>query len=202
MSVAKQIDWSKLGWCMTQAAAVGSTNVSMYANGGARYASFKSASDACMAEYTKASGRPKSIDFESYKKALPAQAAWVADMEKQYNAFNVPKPVDKLSASVNADDSKVVSAVEAALASLDAAATDAEADLKVLKALPPVEQMTWADVYRAFPELNPFTDEEMEKHYWEPAWWPEEEQIAKKELMAPVRAKVVEEDCRPDLKWI
>merc|ERR1712048_1314740 len=104
---AKQIDWSKLGWGMTQSVSLGSASSSMFANGGARYAAFKSASDNVLASYSNASNRPKSIDFESYKKALPSQAAWVESMEKQFNSFTVPKPKDTLTAGVNADDAKV-----------------------------------------------------------------------------------------------
>merc|ERR1711881_712802 len=88
-------------------------------------------------------------------------------MEKEFKSFDVPKPKDVLTAGVNEDDSKVASAIKSAQASLDAAAADAASDLKCLKALPPTPQMTYADVYRAFPELNPFTKEEMEKHMWE-----------------------------------
>lgn len=165
--MARQIDWAKLGWCMTQQVALGSSNASMFANGGARFAAFKSASDAVSGAYMTADARPKSIDFEHYKKELAGQKAWVEGMEKQYGSTSIPKPVDTLSAGVNADDSKVASVIEAAHSALDTAATDAAEDLKSLKALPPVAQMTWADRYRAFPELNPFTEEEMEKHYWE-----------------------------------
>ena len=97
--MAKSIDWAKLGWCMTQNVQVGSSSVSMFANGGARFGQFKSASDAVMAAYTGANKRATSIDFEEYKKALPSQAKWVADMEAQYKATNasLPKPVDTLS---------------------------------------------------------------------------------------------------------
>ena len=164
---AKQIDWSKLGWCMTQSVSLGSASSSMFANGGARYAAFKSASDNVLASYSTASNRPKSIDFESYKKALPSQAAWVESMEKQFNSFSVPKPKDNLTAGVNQDDAKVASAVKAAAAALDAAGSEASGDLATLKALPPVLQMTYADVYRAFPEMNPYSKEQMEKFLWE-----------------------------------
>merc|ERR1712088_923359 len=164
---AKQIDWSKLGWCMTQSVQVGSASVSMFANGGARFGQFKSASDAVASAFNGAKKRPTTIDFESYKAALPSQAKWIADMEAQYKAANVPKPVDTLAAS------------------------GATAELATLKRLPPVRQMTYADVYRAFPELNPYNPAEMEKHNWEPAWQTVEEETAQDERWDAQRPKVV-----------
>merc|ERR1711970_584581 len=139
----------------------------MFANGGDRYGAFKTASDGVLAAYSTANNRPKSIDFEQYKKQLPSQAAWVEKMEKEYKAFNVPKPKDTLTAGVNADDAKVADAVKSAQAALDAAGSEAAADAAVLKALPPTAQMTFADIYRAFPEMNPFREEEMQEMDWE-----------------------------------
>jgi len=188
---AKQIDWSKLGWCMTQSVQVGSASVSMFANGGARFGQFKSASDAVASAFNGAKKRPTTIDFESYKAALPSQAKWIADMEAQYKAANVPKPVDTLSAAVEADDSKVAAAIEASQKALDEAASGATAELATLKRLPPVRQMTYADVYRAFPELNPYNPAEMEKHNWEPAWQTVEEETAQDERWDAQRPKVV-----------
>lgn len=170
MSAARSIDWSKLGWCMTQNVQVGSTACAMFANGGARYAQFKGESDAVMSAYNAAQKRPTSIDFEAYKKALPAQAAWVADMEAKYNATNIPRPVDTLSESIAADDSKVASAVSEAQKALDVAAADAVKELAALKGLAPAAQLTHADIYRAFPELNPFSPAEMENYYWDPQY--------------------------------
>merc|ERR1719188_1153965 len=163
---------------MTQSVQVGSASVSMFANGGARFGQFKSASDAVASAFNGAKKRPTTIDFESYKAALPSQAKWIADMEAQYKAANVPKPVDTLSAAVEADDSKVAASV-------------ATAELATLKRLPPVRQMTYADVYRAFPELNPYNPAEMEKHNWEPAWQTVEEETAQDERNDAQRPKVV-----------
>merc|ERR1712119_140418 len=194
MAAAKQIDWSKLGWCMTQSASLGSASSSMFANGGARYAAFKTASDNVLAAHSSANNRAKSIDFESYKKALPNQAAWVDSMEKQFNGFNVPKPKDTLTAGVNADESKVAEAVKAAASALDAAGSEAAADAATLKALPPTPQMTFADVYRAFPELNPYTAEEMEKNLWETVVRQPSDYAELKERMAGYRNETVEEN--------
>jgi len=200
--MAKSIDWAKLGWCMTQNVQVGSSSVSMFANGGARFGQFKSASDAVMAAYTGANKRATSIDFEEYKKALPSQAKWVADMEAQYKATNVPKPVDTLSESINADDSRVVAAVEASEKALEAAASDATRELATLKKLPPARQMTWADVYRAFPELNPFSPEEMEAHNWESAWIKPETALAEKEHREAQKPKVLAANTDVEKEWI
>jgi len=170
MAAARSIDWSKLGWCMTQKVKVGSVDCAMFANGGARFAQFKGESDAVMSAFAAAKKRPQAIDFEAYKAALPAQAKWVADMESQYKAANVPKPVDVLSESIAADDSKVASQVANAERDLDVAAKDAVHELACLKGLAPAHQLTHADIYRAFPELNPFTPEEMEVYYWDPQY--------------------------------
>merc|ERR1711879_787365 len=105
----------------------------MYENGAARYGALKAASDQVLARHTQASSRPKSIDFEAYKKALPGQAAWVADLEKQFKAATIPKPKDSYSASIAE------------------AAQEAKGELAVLQALPPVEQMTMADIYKFLP---------------------------------------------------
>merc|ERR1712087_526568 len=91
------------------------------------------------------------IDWDSYKKALPAQAAWVADFEKQFNATSIPKPVDRYSSAINADDSK-----------------EAIEELAILANLPPVAQMTMADIYKFLPELNAQSEAEMEANGWEP----------------------------------
>merc|ERR1712048_1052408 len=184
---AKQIDWSKLGWCMTQSVSLGSASSSMFANGGARYA---------------ASNRPKSIDFESYKKALPSQAAWVEYMEKQFNSFTVPKPKDTLTAGVNADDAKVAAAVKASAAALDAAGSEAANDLATLKALPPVLQMTYADVYRAFPEMNPYSKDQMEKFLWETVVRDKADFSELQERMAGYKNLALEENTEVNKPWV
>ena len=102
--MARSIDWTKLGWCMTQNVKVGSHSTAAFANGKVRYAQFKAVSDQVMGKHSAASARPKSIDWAAYKAALPAQSAWVESMQKQFNDTVVPAPVDKLSASVEAED--------------------------------------------------------------------------------------------------
>merc|ERR1711953_1081266 len=98
--MARSIDWTKLGWCMTQNVKVGSHSTSAFAAGKVRYAQFKAVSDQVMGAHSAASARPKSIDFAAYKAALPAQGAWVESMEKQFNEANIPVPADNLSAAV------------------------------------------------------------------------------------------------------
>merc|ERR1712061_380342 len=165
--MAKAIDWAKLGWCMTQEVNVGAVKTGMFANGRVRYAAFKGASDAVSSAHADAAAKPKTVDFAAYKAALPSQAAWIDSMEKQFKATNIPKPKDTLSASVNADDAVFSEVITKTQAALDVAATDAAKDLATLKSLPPCQQMTDEDVYRFLPELNPFTEEEMEKHQWD-----------------------------------
>merc|ERR1711981_212205 len=167
--MAKAMDWTKLGWCMTQNVKVGTTSTSMFANSKMRYAQFKSVSDQILGAHTAATARPKSIDFAAYKAALPAQAEWVASMEEQFNAANIPKPADKLSGVVEADDDSFSAIAESSCAALDSAAADAQAEFDKLNTLPPSIQMTNSDLYNVFPELNPYTAEEMAKHHADPS---------------------------------
>jgi len=155
------VDWAKLGWCMTQKVAVGTTEVSMFANGRARFGAFKAASDAIAGAHSSASNRAKTVDFAAYRAALPAQAALVDSFEQQFNATVIPKPADKLSASVNADDEVFAKVAADSVAALEKTTVEASKELNVLKALPPAYQMTDADVYAFMPELNPFTEEIM-----------------------------------------
>jgi len=187
---------------MTQNVQVGASSVSMFANGGARFGQFKTASDGVMSAFNNANKRATSINFDDYKKALPSQAKWIADMEAQYKATTIPKPVDTLSESIDADDSRVAAAVEASEKALDVAAADAVNELATLKKLPPVRQMTWADVYRAFPELNPFTKEEMEAHNWEPMWSTLADEAAWKELKESQKPKVLAANTDVDKPWL
>merc|ERR1712110_564360 len=76
LKMARSIDWTRLGWCMTQNVKVGSHSTSAFAAGKVRYAQFKAVSDQVMGAHSAASARPKSIDFAAYKAALP-QGAWV-----------------------------------------------------------------------------------------------------------------------------
>jgi len=186
----KAIDWAKLGWCMTQSVQVGPKTTSMFANGRARFGAFKAQSDSVAAAHHVASNRSTKIDWASYKAALPAQAAWVASMEKQFNSAQVPKPADSLSAKIAADDEVFNKILEDTSAALDVAAGDAAADLNVLQSLPAANQMTMSDVYKFLPELNPFTDSEMEKHAWDPTWAGQEAITDTLEMEKAKRAEV------------
>jgi len=167
--MARSIDWTRLGWCMTQNVKVGSHSTAAFANGKMRFAQFKAVSDQVMGKHSAASSRAKSIDWAAYKAALPAQKAWVESMEKQFTEANVPAPVDKLSASVAAEDAQFEEMQSSTVAALSAAASDAQTQHDQLVNLPPTNQLTNSDIYSIFPEFNPFTAEEMAKHGWCPA---------------------------------
>merc|ERR1711981_960779 len=137
----KATDWTRLGWCMQEKIAVGSTSTSMFANGKTRFVQFKAASDAVLGKHSTASARPKSIDFSAYKAALPGQADWVSSMEAQYNETVIPRPADVLSEVVAADDEAFEQIAESSRAALDSAATDAQAEFDKLNSLPPSIQM-------------------------------------------------------------
>merc|ERR1712066_743725 len=163
------IDWQKLGWCMTQNVKVGSHSTSAFANGKIRFAQFKQVSDQVMGAHSAASARPKTIDFAAYKAALPAQSAWVESMEKQFNEANVPAPADTLSAAVASEDAAFEQMADATCAALDAAGSEAQCAHDDLVNMPPSIQLSNSDIYRAFPEMNPYSAEEMAKHGWDPA---------------------------------
>jgi len=190
--MAKSVDWAKLGWCMTQAVKVGADSTSMFANGKARYGAFKAASDAILGQHTVASNRAASIDFDHYKKALPAQAAWVADMQKQYEATmaSIPAPADKLSDSIAADDSVFEEIAANSKAALDSAASEAQAEFNKLSNLPPPMQMTDSDIYNVFPELNPFSVEQQVAHDGNPQYVPEEQKLAREADLSARRQKI------------
>merc|ERR1712061_220276 len=156
LKMARSIDWTKLGWCMTQNVKVGSHSTSAFANGKVRYAQFKSISDQVMVKHSAAASRAKSIDWAAYKAALPAQKAWVESMEKQFNDTVVPAPKDVLSASVEAEDAAYEEMSSSTCAALDAAASDAQTQHDQLVNLPPTHQLTDSDIYKVFPEFNPF----------------------------------------------
>merc|ERR1712032_1360104 len=155
--MSRSIDWSRLGWCMTQNVKVGSHSTSVFANGKGRFAQFKAASDKIMGQHSAAAARPTTIDFAAYKAALPAQKAWVESMEKTFNETVVPAPVDNLSAAVEAEDSQYEELEAATCAALDQ-----------LVNMPPTNQLSNSDLYKVFPEFNPYTAEEMAKHGWCP----------------------------------
>merc|ERR1712167_130173 len=168
LKMAKSIDWTRLGWCMTQNVKVGSHSTAAFANGKVRYAQFKAVSDQVMGKHSAASSRPKTIDFAAYKAALPAQKAWVESMEKQFNETNVPAPVDKLSAAVEAEDGQFEEMQSSTVAALSAAASEAQTQHDQLVNLPPTNQLSNSDLYKMFPEFNPYTAEEMANHGWDP----------------------------------
>ena len=107
----------------------------MFANGKARYGAFKAASDAILGQHTAAVNRAASIDFDHYKKALPAQSAWIGDMEKQYAAAmsSIKAPADTLSDSIAADDSVFEEIASSSVAALDSAASEAQAEFNKLR---------------------------------------------------------------------
>jgi len=164
--MSKAIDWVKLGWCMTKPVQVGSEATSMFVNGPARFGAFKAESDAVTSAFIAANARSTKIDFQAYKDALPSQKAWIEKMEKEYNQTVVPKPKDTLSSSIAKDQPKVSKYINDTSKHLDEAAIEAAEDLRVLKALPPVEQLTRSDIYTFMPELNPFTEEKMDQSVW------------------------------------
>jgi len=190
--MAKSVDWAKLGWCMTQAVKVGADSTSMFANGKARYGAFKTASDSILGKHTAAVSRAASIDFDHYKKALPAQSAWISDMEKQYAATmsSIKAPADTLSDSIAADDSVFEEIASSSVAALDSAASEAQAEFNKLSSLPPPMQMTDSDIYNVYPELNPFSVEQQVAHDGSPQWVPEEQKMAREADMSARRQKI------------
>lgn len=167
--MARSIDWTRLGWCMTQNVKVGSHSTSVFANGKSRFAVFKAASDQVMGKHSAAASRPTAINWDHYKNALPAQKEWVESMESKFNATKVPAPTDAgLTAAVNAEDADYENMANTTCAALDVAGSTAQMDHDQLVNMPPTNQLSNSDLYSLFPEFNPYTAEEMAKHGWCP----------------------------------
>ena len=172
---------------MTQNVKVGSHSTSVFASGKSRFAQFKAVSDQVMGKHSAAASRPTTINFAAYKAALPAQQAWVESMEKSFNDTVVPAPVDSLSATVEAEDSQYEEMESATCAALDVAASQAQKDHDQLVNMPPTNQLSNSDLYKVFPEFNPFTAEEMAKHGWCPVEVTDEAEDAATESLKNLR---------------
>jgi len=116
-------------------------------------AAFKLKSDAIAANYNKAASFKREIDWDSYANSI-AKEGFVADFKAKFEATEIPVPTDggleeELKAKAAADEV----AVEEYVKKVDGQIEQASVTLNSIKALPPFEQMTQADVLYYFPQL-------------------------------------------------
>jgi len=116
-------------------------------------AAFKLKSDAIAANYSKAAGFKREIDWDYYASAVKKEG-FVADFKAKFDATEIPVPTDEgkaaeLEAKAAADEVAVADYVK----KVDGQIEHASVTLNAIKNLPPFEQMTQADVLFYFPQL-------------------------------------------------
>merc|ERR1711953_1123708 len=116
-------------------------------------AAFKLKSDTIAANFAKAAGFKREIDWAHYEANL-SKSGFVADFKAQYEATEIPVPSDngmeaQLEAKAAADEVAVADYIK----KVDGQIADASVTLNNIKALPPFEQMTQADILYFFPQL-------------------------------------------------
>jgi len=116
-------------------------------------AAFKLKSDAISGNYAKAAAFKREIDWAHYE-ANVSKSGFVADFKAKYEATEIPVPSDggleaDLEAKAAADEIAVADYVK----KVDGQIADASVTLNNIKALPPFEQMTQADILFYFPQL-------------------------------------------------
>jgi len=118
-------------------------------------AAFKLKSDAIAANYAKASSFNREINWEHFANSIKAPGL-VADFKAKFEATEIPVPSDNgLAAELEAKAAADEVAVADYIKKVDGQIEDASVTLNNIKALPPFEQMTQADVLYYFPQLCP-----------------------------------------------
>merc|ERR1712227_561133 len=116
-------------------------------------AAFKLKSDAIAANYAKAAGFKREIDWAHYE-ANVSKSGFVADFKAQYEATEIPVPSDNgLEAQLEAKAAADEAAVADYIKKVDGQIAEVSVTLNNIKALPPFEQMTQADILYFFPQL-------------------------------------------------
>merc|ERR1711953_841261 len=116
-------------------------------------AAFKLKSDTIAANFAKAAGFKREIDW-AYYEANVSKSGFVADFKAQYEATEIPVPSDNgLEAQLEAKAAADEVAVADYIKKVDGQIADASVTLNNIKALPPFEQMTQADILYFFPQL-------------------------------------------------
>jgi len=116
-------------------------------------AAFKVKSDVIAGNYAKAAAFNRTINWEHYENNI-SKSGFVADFKAKFEATEIPVPSDEgrqaqLEAKAAADEVAVADYI----AKVDGQIDDASVTLNNLKALPPFEQMTKADILYWFPQL-------------------------------------------------
>jgi len=116
-------------------------------------AAFKLKSDIIANNYAKAAAFKRDIDWDHYAKNIAADG-FVAEFKSKYEATEIPVPSDDgLGAELEAKAAADEVAVADYIAKVDKQIDDASVTLNNIKALPPFEQMTQADILYFFPQL-------------------------------------------------
>merc|ERR1712212_1017027 len=116
-------------------------------------AAFKLKSDTIAANFSKAAGFKREIDWAHYEANL-SKAGFVENFKAQYEATEIPVPSDNgLEAQLEAKAAADEVAVADYIKKVDGQIADASVTLNNIKALPPFEQMTQADILYFFPQL-------------------------------------------------
>ncbi|XP_002126529.2 ATP synthase peripheral stalk subunit d, mitochondrial-like [Ciona intestinalis] len=115
---------------------------------------FKAKSDGIFNNYVKSKDVKLDIDWAYYQSAV-ANKTLVADFEKQFKAYKVPKPVDTKSKELEDKTAKDTEAVKKFLQETEENLTEVMMTVDRLNSLPPFEQMTVDDIFENFPQVKP-----------------------------------------------
>lgn len=116
-------------------------------------AAFKVKSDLIAANYSKAKGFNRTIDWAFYENNIEDKAL-VADFKAKFEATVIPEPTDDgAEAALEAKAAADADAVAEYVAKVDGQIADASVTMNNLNALPPFEQMTHQDILYWFPQL-------------------------------------------------
>uniref|UniRef100_F6PM15 ATP synthase subunit d, mitochondrial n=1 Tax=Ciona intestinalis TaxID=7719 RepID=F6PM15_CIOIN len=140
-SVIKAVEWGKI---------LERTRPDMKSTIGA----FKAKSDGIFNNYVKSKDVKLDIDWAYYQSAV-ANKALVADFEKQFKAYKVPKPIDTKSKELEDKTAKDNEAVKKFLQETEENLTEVMMTVDRLNSLPPFEQMTIDDIFENFPQVKP-----------------------------------------------
>ncbi|GBP48381.1 ATP synthase subunit d, mitochondrial [Eumeta japonica] len=129
-----------------------------------KFISFKAKSETYLRKVMAHPEVPPKIDWDGYRKVMPV-AGLVEKFQKSYESFTVPYPKDTLSDKVDQQWTELQGKIKEFVAASNENIKEAEAQLAVVRSLPPFESMTM-EIYRdLYPEqaLDPVN---------RPTFWP------------------------------
>lgn len=117
----------------------------------AAFAAFKSKSDQYLRRMNANPETPAKIDWAYYKKNI-AQPAFIDKLQKEYESFKVPYPVDKYTSLVEAQEKTVHAAIEKFIRESNERIEQANNDVTKIKSLLPFSEMTMDDFRDMYPD--------------------------------------------------